>query len=189
MTTTNSITHLSTNSWCGSPRGQNPDRWNIGRDGGTLQQVQVRMVEALKCMNTFKRIVESPRDSRLSLSTTGPSYNIDDWKLSFSDPILGWRVQKPRTRESPPGCGKWRFLTRAYLCLLHSHSLFPIAALGGKVNSVRICDGHPIYHPRLHDVDRPSEPCIRSPVQGARSSGGQDTIPEFPQLSKVIGRT
>ena len=78
MTTTNSITHLSTNSWYGSPRGQNPDRWNIGRDGGTLQQVQVRMVEALKCISTFKRIVESPRDSRLSLSTTGPSYNIDD---------------------------------------------------------------------------------------------------------------
>ena len=26
------------------------------------------------------------------------------------------------------------------------HSLFPIAAFGGKVNRVRISDGHPIYH-------------------------------------------
>ena len=30
--------------------------------------------------------------------------------------------------------------------LLHGHSLFPIAAFGGKVNRVRISDGHPIYH-------------------------------------------
>lgn len=48
---------LFASSWCESLGEQNPDRWNIDRDGETIQEVQVKMVEALICMNTSKRKV------------------------------------------------------------------------------------------------------------------------------------
>ena len=56
MTTANSIVHLLASSW-GSLRGRSFDRGCIGRDDETFQDVQVKIVEALKCINTLERFV------------------------------------------------------------------------------------------------------------------------------------
>ena len=60
--------------------------------------------------------------------------------------------QRLRTRRSVLGCGKWRFLVEGCLRLLQGHLLIPIAAFGGNVNSVAICDRQPIYDRILHNV-------------------------------------
>ena len=46
-----------------------------------VQEEQVKMAEALEFMNTPKRTLE-PHGSCLSVSITGPSYNIDHGKSS-----------------------------------------------------------------------------------------------------------
>ena len=59
MTTANSIIHMFPSSWWGSLRGRSFDRWCIGRDDETVQEVQVKMLDALKCMNVLKRLVKA----------------------------------------------------------------------------------------------------------------------------------